>query len=146
MKKLLLLLLIFSSISYSQAPLGMVQIEMPEVSQRKKKHQEPSEVTVQTNVRVTQIANGKAQVITSKGAKLFRIPTKAEYNPFGYEIQEGREYRVTIVFNVEDRESKHTRGQYGEVTARLLWFTVSAEQLQRDQVYCAQQFSGAAKE
>lgn len=95
---------------------------------------EPVIDTITTDFRVVTINGDVARIMTSHGGRFYDVPVQAEYNPFNYELAPDREYKICFEVDRNEIYDKQTRGQTGVVSARMIWFTVSQDQLHRDHV------------
>lgn len=125
MRKILIaaLFLVFAAATAQKAPKGMVKIDMPV---------EAKIDTITTDFRVVSIVGETARIMTTNAARFYDVPVTPELNPFGYVLEIEREYRVALEVDRNLIYDKQTRGQTGIVPARMIYFTVSGNQLGKD--------------
>jgi hypothetical protein len=90
--------------------------------------------SITTNFRVVDLSGDSAQIMTSHGGRFYLASATPEINPFDYVLEVEREFTISIEVDKNLIYQKQTRGQTGVVPARILWFTVSPDQLKRDQI------------
>lgn len=95
---------------------------------------EPQIDTLTTNFRVVDISGDSAKIMTTHGSRFYVASATPEINPFGYVLEVEREFTIAIEVDKDLIYQKQTRGQTGIVPARIIWFTVSPDQLKRDQL------------
>lgn len=99
-----------------------------------KEVKEPVIDTITTEFRVVQITGDVARIMTLHAGRFFDVPVTPELNPFNYVLESEREFKICIEVDRNLIYDKQTRGQTGVVPARIIWFTVSQNQLHRDGV------------
>lgn len=127
MRNLFLLLVVFliALTTSAQAPKGMVKIDMPTEKEAKID-------TLTVDFRVVSINGDTARIMTLNAARFYDVDVTPELNPFGYVLEIEREYKIALEVDRNLIYDKQTRGQTGIVPARMLWFTVSGNQLGKD--------------
>tara|TARA_R100000789_G_C3013915_1_gene151974 strand:+ start:231 stop:812 length:582 start_codon:yes stop_codon:yes gene_type:complete len=95
---------------------------------------EPQIDTLTTNFRVVDLSGDSAKIMTTHGSRFYVASATPEINPFGYVLEVEREFTISIEVDKNLIYQKQTRGQTGIVPARIIWFTVSPDQLKRDQL------------
>lgn len=121
MKKLFTLLVFaFFLVAFSLAAFAQDKPETPVID------------SITTNFRVVDLEGETAKIMTSRGGRFYQVSANPELNPFGYILEAEREFTICIEVDKNLIFRKQTRGQTGIVPARIIWFTVSPPQLQRD--------------
>jgi len=88
--------------------------------------------TLTVRFNVSKIYGAKAIVYTKGKPYNFEIPIIPRINPYKTQLQEGREYFLSIAYNRKLREKKHCSGCNGIVPAGLIWMGITPEQAKKD--------------